>query len=216
MEGSKIKEENYNVQQYAPLVYKITKQFVNSVKMPWNDISSMAWEGLVLAFQTYDPDRSNMTFVQFAAYSIRNNILSSIDYELRTVRMSAYAQKRALDKGLPSFTSVSMTAISGTNGSEDSDMVSKEYRYKLYEEIKPGYAKIMDGMYKKLERVFSERDIKIFYMSFSLKDYDEYKCKDIAKIFKVSEGRVSQIVKHIIEYIRQDKDLKESLMDLLN
>ena len=216
MIGSKIKEENYNVQQYAPLVYKITKQFVSSVKMPWNDISSMAWEGLVLAFRSYDPDRSNMTFVQFAAYSIRNNILTSIDYELRTVRMSAYAQKKASDQGLPSFTSVSMTAISGTNGSEDSDMTSKEYRYKLYEEIKPGYAKIMDGMYKKLEGKFSERDIKIFYMTFSLKDYDEYKCKDIAKHFKVSEGRVSQIVKHIIEYIRQDKDLKESLMDLLN
>ena len=89
------------VQQYAPLVYKITKQFVNSVKMPWGDISSMAWEGLILAFKRYDPERSNMTFVQFAAYSIRNNILSSIDYELRTVRMSAYAQKKANDMGLP-------------------------------------------------------------------------------------------------------------------
>ena len=210
------------VQQYAPLVYKITKQFVNSVKMPWGDISSMAWEGLILAFKRYDPERSNMTFVQFAASSIRNNILSSIDYELRTVRMSAYAQKKANDMGLPSFTSISMTALSGNQGrsgvatQDDDCQTSKEYRYNLYEEIKPSYKEIMDELYKRLEDRFSERDIKIFYMSFSLKDYDEYKCKDIAKIFKVSEGRVSQIVKHIINYIKNDKDLKEYLMDLLN
>ena len=115
-----------------------------------------------------------------------------------------------------------MTDLSGNQGrsgvatQDDDCQTSKEYRYNLYEEIKPSYKEIMDELYKRLEDRFSERDIKIFYMSFSLKDYDEYKCKDIAKIFKVSEGRVSQIVKHIINYIKNDKDLKEYLMDLLN
>lgn len=210
---NEIKEKNEQILQYAPLVYKITKQFVSSVKMPWSDINSMAWEGLVLAFKSYNKNRSNMNFIQFAAYAIRNNILSSIDYELRTVKMSAYAQRRAVKKGLPSFTSVSMTAISGDNGSEDA--ISKEYKYNLFEETKPEYDKIMGRLYMKLEKKFSERDVNVFYAVFSLKNYEESKSKDIAKRFKISEGRVSQITKHIVNYIKNDEELKEALVDLI-
>ena len=57
---------NELVEQYEPLVNKITKQFVDKVKVSWDDVKSMAYEGLAIAFNTYDSERSKMTFVQFA------------------------------------------------------------------------------------------------------------------------------------------------------
>jgi hypothetical protein len=61
--------DNAFVEQYEPLLNKLTKQFVDQVKAPWDDVKSMAYEGLVIAYNTYDPKRSNMSFVQFAGFA---------------------------------------------------------------------------------------------------------------------------------------------------
>lgn len=214
MNISSIKAQNELVKKYEPLVNKITKQFSNSIKTPWNDIKSMAYEGLVIAFNTYDEERSDMTFVQFAAFAIRNNILTSLDNELRTVKMSNYAQKKAAEAGLESaFTSVSMTKVSGEKGDEHNE-VSREYKYGLYEGPKWEYGNVLEYLFMRLEEKFSERDCQMFYMSFGLNGCDDIKGKDIAKHFGVSEGLVSQKVKKIISFIRKDNDLCEVLQNL--
>ena len=41
--------------------------------------------------------------------------------------------------------------------------------------------------------------------------HDIYKSKDVAKKFKVTEGCISQRIKIMIQFIRQDKDLCEML-----
>jgi DNA-directed RNA polymerase specialized sigma subunit len=79
MRGMNISQEQKNALavQYEPLVNKITKQFVEKVKVSWDDVKSMAWEGLALAIENYDDERSTMTFTQFAGFAIRNNIITS-------------------------------------------------------------------------------------------------------------------------------------------
>ena len=52
-------------------------------------------------------------------------------------------------------------------------------------------------------------------MTFGLKDENEEKGKDIAKMLGVSEGLVSQKVKKIVTWIRKDNDLCEMLSNLL-
>ena len=213
----RIKEQNKLAIQYEPLVNKITKQFAGKVCASWDEIKSMALEGLVIAFNTYDENRSEMTFLQFAGFAIRNNILTSLDNELRTVKMSAYAQKKAIEAGETLFTSVSMTTISGEKSStknSESDNISKEYKYGLYEGPKWEYGDIYNYLYQRIENKFSERDCQIFYMAFGLNGYDEVKGKDIAKILNISEGLVSQKTKKIISFIRKDNDLCEMLSNL--
>ena len=78
-------QKNILVQEYEPLVNKLTKQFVDKVHYPWAEIKSMAYEGLAIALHTYDPQRSKMTFTQFAGFAIRNNILTCLDNEIRTI-----------------------------------------------------------------------------------------------------------------------------------
>ena len=48
---------NELVTKYEPLVNKITKQFVDKVKVSWDDVKSMAYEGLAIAFKTYNSER---------------------------------------------------------------------------------------------------------------------------------------------------------------
>ena len=84
------KDQSKLIKKYEPLTVKITRQFVQKTKLPWDVIKSMAYEGLVLAFKNYDPARSELTFLQFAGYSIRNTILTAIYEESRTVKMNQY------------------------------------------------------------------------------------------------------------------------------
>ena len=211
------KEKTELVKQYEPLINKLTKQFTSQVKIDWESVKSMAYEGFVLAMLNYDNERSKLSFKQFAGWSIRNNILSSLDKELRTVSMSAYAQKKAAEAGEATFNSVSLSVISGEgsmNGDDDSRSC-KEFKYGVYERDKFSDGDVYEYLYSRLEEHFSERDCEMFYRVFGLKGFDDEKGKDVAKRFGVSEGLVSQKVKKMILYIRGDEELNEMLGNLI-
>ena len=206
-------EKNKFVLQYEPLVNKITKQFSDKVRISWDDLKSMAYEGLAIAMITYDPNRSKMTFTQFAGFAIRNNILTSLNNELRTVKLSAYAQKKAAENGEAVFNSVSIEANwnseDHTGGPKKNDMLN------LRQEEKFSDGDIFETLYCKLEDAFPTRDCEIFYRTFGLKDYDEEKGKDIADYFGISRSLVSIKLKGIIKFIQNDDELCEVLANLL-
>lgn len=216
---SKSQEKEF-VKQFEPLVFKITKQFTSRVKIEWERVLSMAWEGFSLALVKYDPSRSSMSFVQYAGFSIRNNILSSLDNELRTVKLSAYAQARVSEKygskGL--FNTVSIDAPA-RRGDSDSDQESRPVHRNLLD--RPVQEKFSDGdtfeyIYQRLEERFRPRDCDMFYKAFGLKDFDEKRGKEIAQEYGVSEGLVSQKVNKIIRYMRQDSDICDMLARMLD
>ena len=211
-------EKNQFVTQYEPLVNKLTKQFVDKLRISWSDVKSMAYEGLAIAMNTYDPNRSNMSFIQYAGFAIRNNILSSTNNELRTVKLSAYAQKKALERGEAVFNSISLdTKFSSHQESGDEYVTSASTKdvKNLSEDATFADGDIFETLYTKLEENFSARDNEMFYMTFGLKDYDETKGKDIAEYFGISRSLVSIKVKTIISFIQKDEDLVEILSNLL-
>lgn len=211
------KEKADLVKQYEPLINKLTKQFVSQVHIDWDSVKSMAYEGFVLAMANYDDERSKLSFKQFAGWSIRNNILSSLDKELRTVSMSAYAQKKANENGEATFNSVSLSVISGDTGinGDDDSKGCKEFKYGVYEKDKFSDGDVYEYLYSRLEDNFSERDCEMFYRVFGLKGYDDEKGKDVAKRFDVSEGLVSQKIKKMILFVRGDEELTEMLGNLI-
>jgi RNA polymerase sigma factor (sigma-70 family) len=214
------REKNELVLKYEPLVNKLTKQFVDKVHAPWDDIKSYAYEGLAIAMNTYDSERSNMTFTQFAGFAIRNNILTSLNNELRTVKLSAYAQKKAIENGEAVFNSVSIDFVGADNptasGYNFTGAPKTSDINKLSVSAKFDDGDVFETLYSKLEDKFSPRDCEIFYMTFGLKDYDVIKGKDIAEHFNISRSSVSIKVNVIISYIRKDEDLMEILSNLLN
>ena len=207
-----IAEKNQMVKQYEPLVNKLVNQFVSRVAVSWNDVKSMAYEGLVIAMNSFDSEKSSMTFTQFAAFAIRNNILTSLDNELRTVKMSAYNQKKAAEKGESSFSTVRIDM----NSSSDDDDRKKPQEIKLgmYENEKFSDGDVFDYMYSRLESAFSERDCQIFYRLYGLNGYEDSTGVEVAKLYKLSVPTISIINKKIINYIKRDEELCEMLANL--
>lgn len=207
-------EKNALVQQYEPLINKITKQYSDKVKASWEDLKSMAYEGFAIAINTYDSTRSKMTFAQFAGFAIRNNILTSLNNELRTVKLSAYAQKKAIEKGDAVFNSVSIEA----NWDSDSERIGgpkQKDMINLRQEAKFDDGDIFETLYSKLEENLPMRDCEIFYRTFGLKNFEEEKGKDIAVYFGISRALVSIKLKSVIQFIQKDEELVEVLSNLL-
>ena len=214
-----ITEQNALVAKYEPLVNKLTKQFVDKINVPWDDVKSMAYEGLAIAINSYDPDRSKMTFLQYAGFAIRNNILTGLNNELRTVKLSAYAQKKAVERGDAVFNSVSIDYSNNDNPTDSGygfpGAPKRNEWSKLSTSDKWSDGDVFETLYSKLEENFPTRDCEIFYMTFGLKNYDELKGKDIADYFGISRSLVSVKVKGIIGFIQKDNDLVEILANLL-
>lgn len=208
-------EKNQIVVKFEPLINKLVKQYHEKVCCSWEDIKSMAYEGLAIALRNYDKERSNMSFTQFAGFAIRNNILTSLDNELRTVKLSAYAQKKTIDAGGESFNTISIdNYLLGNDDNSKGKNKTREFS-ELCQEATFSDGDTFETLYSKIEDNFSKRDCEIFYMTFGLKNYDETKGIDIAEYFGISRSLVSIRVKTIIEFIRKDSELCECLANLL-
>lgn len=209
-------EKNKLTKQFEPLINKITKQFIDKGVGQWDEVKSMAYEGFVIAMNNYNPSKSKMSFMQFAGFAIRNNILTCLNNELRTVKLSAYAQKKAVERGEAVFNTVSLD-IDWTIGDDNCNRGKKFNREfnKLSQEATFADGCTFETLYTKLEDHFELRDCEIFYRTFGLKDFDEEKGKDIAKYFGISRSLVSIKLKAIITYIKQDEELIEVLSNLL-
>ena len=216
---TRIDDLNKLVAQYEPLINKIAGQFVNKVKISWEDVKSMAYEGFALAIKNYNPDKSNMTFTQYAGFAIRNNILTGLNNELRTVKLSAYAQKKAVEHGDAVFNSVSIDMIHGDNptsggtGFRNAPKRSDISNISTPDTFSDG--DIFATLYTKLEDNFPIRDCEIFYRTFGLNGFDEEKGKDIATYFGISKSLVSIKLKAVINFIQKDNELVELLANLL-
>lgn len=206
------KDQAKLIKKYEPLTAKITHQFVQKTKLPWDVIKSMAYEGLVLAFKNYDPKRSELTFLQFAGYSIRNTILTSIYDESRTVKMNQYNVAQATEQGLPTYNVVNFDKYLNDD-EEDSKHI--EIKFNLYENEKFSCGDIYKYLYYRIEQKFKQRDCEMFYKVFGLKGFEDEKGQDVAKFYGVSNGLVSQKIKLIIDFIKSDENLFEMLSQLL-
>ena len=209
MEFKSPKESNAFVKKYERLINRITNQFYSKVSTEWDTIYSMALEGFTLAINKYDENKSKMDFTQYAAYSMRNQILTSLNDELRTVKLSSYAQEVLAKRGEEhQFTSISLEV----NDNDDENNVRTVNPLNGVCVVPKWIdGDIYDYLYKRIEANFKERDCEIFYMVFGLKGYDINKSVDVAKYFNITEGCVSQRLRMIINYIKKDSELCEML-----
>lgn len=209
------KDQSKLIKKYEPLTVKITRQFVQKTKLPWDVIKSMAYEGLVLAFKNYDPARSELTFLQFAGYSIRNTILTAIYEESRTVKMNQYNVAQAAEQGLPTYNVVNFDKYLNDDDNDNTGSNHFEMKLNLYESEKFSCGDVYEYLYYRIEHKFKQRDCEMFYKVFGLKGFEDEKSQDVAKFYGVSNGLVSQKVKRIIEFIKSDENLFEMLSQLL-
>lgn len=206
-------DKNKFVKQYEKLINKIIGQFARRGCASWDDLTSMAYEGFMNAIMKYDENRSDQNFTQFAAYSIRFHILNSLTHEVRTVKMSGYHQKKALDAGETTWNMVRFEDLIN-NRKHNEDSYNDEVLSQFIDDRDFSYETLYETIYDKLESEFSERDCDIFYRSVGLKNYGVMKGKDIAEELGISACAVSTKIKRIVNFLRKDKELCEMLAKL--
>lgn len=208
-------EKNKFAKQYEGLVIKLVKQTVDKGFADWGQIESAAWEGFALAMKDYNPKKSKLSFSQFAGWSIRNRILTSIDDELRTVKVGWYHRKNAEKRGENIYTRVGLESSFDDDDKKKSDSSSKFNIDGMHTNPTFSDGDIYEYMYTRIESKFPTIQCDMFYRSFGLKGYDEIqKGRDIAKELGVSEASVSQKVKKVITWMKNDTEMKEMLNNL--
>lgn len=201
---------NALVVQFDKLINKITAQEYRKVDYPWDEIYSMALEGFVNAMNEYDPERSTMTFAQYAGFAMLNNIHNRMTEECRTVRFTSYAVEQARKNGTTQFTSVRID----TSVSDNDDMKPRETRLGMVENEHFSNGDVYEYLYTRIDERFNEADRFCFYAYYGLHGYDEMQVAELAAHYGVTSGRISQRIKKVINYIKHDNDLCEMLGSL--
>lgn len=196
------KQINELVKTYEPLINKMVKQFVEKVKYPWSEIKSMAYEGFALTISEYDEKRSDMDFTKYAAFAIRNAILTGLENEMNTVKFSYYARQKE--------ETLSMIRMDVPMTDDEKTSVNETFCNLTYE-ISPEVVGI-EYVINSIGKTYGERDMEIFCLYFGLRG-KEMPGKDIAKKMNISPALVSKRVKSIIQDIRQNSELFEILKD---
>ena len=191
--------------QYLPLIKKISRQYCGICSLDYNDIEGYAWEGLVIAMNTYNEKRSSMSFKSFASFGIRNAILNGINREGRTINISYYKQKVSRQKEEELPTSVSL----------EKNFDNEDHLFALGLEDDTNFDNPWEVLYKKLESNFPDEWVQGFYSVYGLNNAKVEKSKDVAKKYGVSSALITKRTKKIVSYIQQDKELSSLLRDLL-
>ena len=194
-------ELNKLVGQYEPLINKITAQMVKSSKYAWAEVKSMAYEGFAIALNNYDSEKSDMDFTQYAAYSIRNNILNMLVQEMHTVKFGYYSRSEGK--------SIQMIRVDAPLDEENTQ--AREMLYNMSTEDK-NYGEGIEYLLKKLSNKFSQRDLEVFASFYGLRE-EELKGKELAAKYGISPAYVTLKNKDIIKAIKQDEELLDIVKD---
>jgi len=206
---------------YAPLVIKIAGQLANKSNLDKSELISAGLEGLTLAMDDYKSNEDmeaegktgTQTFGQYAAYRIRFAMLDEINNNSRTVAQSDYMRNKDGELGISS--------IDGKYGKdEDGDDIKIDRIMQLSEEpdwnLTRKEEQQWQDVFKNLEKKFSARDCNIFYRSFGINGFDKEEGKAIAKSCNVSAPFISQTIKKIVNFLRQDEESLEVLREILH
>lgn len=210
--------------QFEPLVNKIVAQQFKIFQTDWNILKSMAYEGLVNAMNTYEPDKKGSTtkskgkgmdFKQYAAFMILNNIRNKTAEELNVVKLNGYAIANMKKEEVGTFVSVS---ISNAVRDNDSDTLQDRnpMALGLYETAKFADGDVFGTLKTMVDANMKPIDAEVFYRYFGICGYEEVQIQEIAEEMGVTSGRISQRVRTVIDYIKSEPILCESLASLLS
>lgn len=214
--------ENEIAKKFFPLVCKIAWQMSVSSGYDFDECKSAGNMGLFYAMKHYDEakqeGKKKQTFLQYAGYMIRFYILNDLNQNSHTIRVNQDQQRRIKSEGGNVELTLSLDkAISNTSSKEVtfSDTVKGDDESVVYMSIDPSEDSLWEKVYKKLEGTFSARDLDIFFSTFGLNGREEKDGKEMAVKYNISAGAVTQIRNKIVNYMKNDKELKNDLIDIL-
>lgn len=213
---AKTEEELLN--QYNNLIEKIAYQQWNGLSdrqrevLEYQDIRSYAQEGFLNAIRSYDASKSNMDFCQYAAFGIKNACMNNINEDSRTIKISYYYQQKLKDGG---FSTILTTSLSNIIPNADSDVDTDRYSFLGREDNDLNGGHPLVQLVSAINEHFDKDTASIFIDYYGLGDKEDVKGMDLAKKYSVSNATITYKIKKVIDWVRKDKELMESLSGLL-
>lgn len=191
--------------QYMPLVKKISYQLFNKSSLEYEEVEGYAWEGFVLAMNKYDPERSNLSFKQYAAWSIRNSILNGINADSRTIKVSYYKQKQMKENEQEMPFSISL----------EKNFSNDDHLYELGFEDNILFDNPWEVLIKELNREFKPEWVDMFLSIYGIDGRETVSCKELAKKYNISPALITVRKNKMIKYIQSKQELLDVLYDLM-
>lgn len=203
------REREMYARMYTPLVHKIAIQNKNKSPLPYEDLVSFGFEGLVDAMNTYD-ENSGKTFLQYAAYRIFYFIMNGTNREGHIVQFSDYQQKKARKAGRPTYLYQSISCSIDADGDEHWNIPEPSINPETI-----SVEQALNDVRAFVSARFSTRDTNIFFLTFGLGEQEDIPRVKIAKLYGISSAAITYINQRVISAIREDSVLREELEELL-
>lgn len=220
--------------QYSQLVTAIASKYKNS-GLDWNGLVSAGYLGLTKAMNDYhkpdeyvDIEQGNtdkeatkkakaLSFKQYASWRIRQQILNDINDLSRTVRISQYQYEKNKKEGNTKG-NFNVVSVDQTLDDEGDTLVDRMLAFSndndAFNDRNAG--RKWDKIYKKIDSKFSTRVATCFYKFFGLNNYKQMRGVEIAKEMGVTGAAVAMNVKAVMNFLKNDKESREILVDLLS
>lgn len=204
--------QNEAIKLYMPIVNKVINQYVGKSKLNRSDLMSAAHIAIANAIKDWDRSKGQL-FKTYLSYRVQQQILLDIEEGIGRSLSGANAYNRE-KYGIEMLNAISIDGLTG-----DEDDYTKQDRLAALGYVdgrsEESDVKQWKKVFEILEKKFNQRDIDIFYRYFGLNGYKREKSKDIAKMYKMSEGNIrNSIINKMIAFLKKDRAALELLMDL--
>lgn len=181
------KERNEITKQYYPLITKLTNQYLEG-----NDselVRGAAEYGFSYALNTYK-EGTSQSFLQYAAWCMRNFILNDIKAYSSVVRNEPNSQHYS-------------------DCEEFSDKLAYEDDH-----YTDDYDRIVRIIREKIEAKYNLEKCEMLYHSMALFGYKKMTLKELSIQYGISQPGIKQMNDRIISYIRSDEELLQEVKEL--
>lgn len=204
-------DRNLIAKELEPLMTKIVNQWDGACPLDRDLLEMQARYGVVYAMNNYR-EGTSQSFIQYAAWCIRNWILNGINEFGSTVRIGAGERKRLLESGDTVYRTSSIDRV-GEEGKEDRGLISAISDKTAYTESfeivsrEDAISKLVDYVSKN----FDERHKDIFFSTYALKGKKLMKGVELAEKYHCTAALISQLNRDVLDGIRNQPDLIELL-----
>lgn len=205
------KERNRIAKELEPLMLKIVNQWDGRCPLDRDLLEMQARYGMVYAMNNYRDDTSQ-TFIQYAAWCMRNWILNGINEFGSTVRIGAGERKRLLDNGDTVYRTTSIDRID-EDGKEDRSVIGEISEKSSYTETFELVTRedVISKLVRYVDKKFDNRHKDIFFSTYELNGKAKMKGIELAKKYHCTAALISQLNREVLDSIRDNNGLMELL-----
>ena len=216
--------------KYDKLVWKIARSFNGKSNLTLDELYSAGMEGLTRAMNKYgkkteftkgeEEDVKSYTFLSFAAFAIRNQILHDIKHVSHIVKIPVSAQQREKIETGHNTKSNTISGDKTVKGGENGEKTVFDFMSNTGGDSSEGNInredtdKIWKDIFAELEKKFDERTMDIWYSFNELNGHKKMKNKELGAKYNMTPSRVTYYLYVVNSYILKNPKLREMFMDL--